>query len=199
MFSIGINSVMEEGYYKTKESVQEYIKLAKGFNGIELIKKLEKELAANSQLLELGSGPGTDWRLLNEKFTVTGSDNSTEFINHLNTTNPDGVFIKLDAVTIDTNNRFDGIYSNKVLHHLKNNELAVSIKRQNEILNSNGIICHSFWKGKGSEIFKGLFVNYHTEQTLRTFFEEKFEILLIASYGEFEKNDSLLLIARKKN
>lgn len=190
---------MEEDYYKTKESVQEYIKLAKGFNGMELIKKLEKEMDANSQLLELGSGPGTDWRLLNEKFTVTGSDNSTEFINHLNTTNPDGVFIKLDAVTIDTNNRFDGIYSNKVLHHLKNNELAVSIKRQNEILNSNGIICHSFWKGKGSEIFKGLFVNYHTEKTLRTFFKEQFEILLIASYGEFEKNDSLLLIARKKN
>ena len=47
------------------------------------------------------------------------------------------------------------------MHHLIDYEIDQSEKRQYEILNSNGIICHSFWKGEGSEVFKGLFVNYH--------------------------------------
>jgi hypothetical protein len=65
------------------------------------------------------------------------------------------------------------------MHHLKDDELTDSIKRQHEILTQNGIVRHSFWKGEGSEIFKGLFVNYHSEDALRAFFEEHFEILLM--------------------
>jgi len=83
------------------------------------------------------------------------------------------------------------------LHHLKDSELKDSIKRQSEILNANGIICHSFWKGEGSEVFKGLFVNYHDEPRLREFYKKYFEIISINEYPEFEKGDSLLVIARK--
>ena len=94
--------------------------------------------------------------------------------------------------------KFDGIYSNKVMHHLKDHELIDSIHRQSDVLNSNGIICHSFWKGEGSEVFKGLFVNYHSESSLKGFFEKYFDILMIMSYDEFEARDSLLLIGKKK-
>ena len=152
----------------------------------------------NSDLVEIGSGPGTDWNILNESYNVIGSDNSTEFLNHLINKNPNGEFLELDAITLKTNEIFDGIYSNKVLHHLRDNDLIDSVKRQYEILNSNGIICHSFWKGEGSEIFKGLFVNYHTEVGLKEVFKNHFEILSIESYNEFEANDSLLLIGKKK-
>lgn len=72
-----------------------------------------------------------------------------------------GEFLNLDAISINTNKTFEGIYSNKVWHHLMDNELADSIKRQSEVKNTNGIICHSFWKGKNFEIFKGLYVNYN--------------------------------------
>ena len=106
--------------------------------------------------------------------------------------------MELDAVSLDTDLKYDGIYSNKVLHHLKDDELIASAKRQDEVLNSNGIICHSFWKGEGSEIFKGLFVNYHSVVTLTKAFKNYFEILSIDDYNEFDDNDSLLLIARKK-
>ena len=85
-----------------------------------------------------------------------------------------------------------------MLHHLTNEELRESIKRQDALLDSGGIICHSFWKGQGDEIFKGLFVNYHTPEEIKAFFEENFEILSISDYAEFEKGDSILLIARKK-
>jgi len=84
------------------------------------------------------------------------------------------------------------------MHHLKDDELITSIKRQNEILNPNGIICHSFWKGEGSEVFKGLFVNYHSISTLTKAYQKYFEILSIEDYKEFDDNDSLLLFARKK-
>tara|TARA_R110002124_G_scaffold2112_2_gene13975 strand:- start:9910 stop:10173 length:264 start_codon:yes stop_codon:yes gene_type:complete len=85
------------------------------------------------------------------------------------------------------------------MHHLTDIELADSIKRQHKILNSNGIVCHSFWKGDGSEIFKGLFVNYHNKVNLMEFFKGYFEILSIEYYKEFDNEDSLLLFGRKKS
>ena len=57
---------------------------------------------------------------------------------------------------------------------------------------------HSFWKGNGSETFKGLFVNYHEKLSLKTLFEPNFEILHLGLYNEFDKDDSILLIAKKK-
>lgn len=189
---------MTEDYYNTEESVEEYINLAKDINGKQLIEKLNQILASNSTLLEIGSGPGTDWNILNKLYNVVGSDNSSIFLNHLIQENPGGEFIELDAVTLDTDKTFDGIYSNKVMHHLKNNELAKSTKRQHELLNSNGIICHSFWHGEGSEIFKGLFVNYQNEKSLIDIYKDFFEILSIDTYKEFEHGDSVSLVARKK-
>ena len=189
---------MEGEYYKTKESVEEYTRLAKDVSAKQLIEKLKPILPPNSVLLEIGSGPGTDWKILNKTYDVIGSDNSTEFLNYLIHKNPNGKFLELDAISLKTDKKFDGIYSNKVMHHLTNGELINSVKRQYEILNSNGIICHSFWRGEGSEIFKGLFVNYHNEVGLRKVFKNNFKILSIENYKEFEDDDSLLLIGKKK-
>lgn len=188
---------MTGDYYKTKESVTEYINLAKDVSGAQLIDKLKSYLASQSKLLEIGTGPGTDWNILKKDYDVVGSDNSLEFIKHLNEKYPEATFLNLDASSLETTEKFDGIYSNKVVHHLRDQELADSIERQSQILNPGGIICHSFWKGEGSEIFKGLFVNYHDEKSIQEFFQTRFEILLLEPYAEFEKNDSLLLIGKK--
>jgi len=185
-------------YYKTKESVVDYIQLAKDVSGKQLIEKLEQVLPPNSVLLEIGSGPGTDWKILERSYNVTGSDNSIEFLNYLISEYPNGEFLELDAISLMIDKKFDGIYSNKVLHHLNDDELENSIKRQFEILRSNGIVCHSFWRGEGSEVFKGLFVNYHDEEDLRGFYDDYFKILLLQRYQEFEEEDSLLLIARRE-
>lgn len=189
---------MTDKYYKTKESVDEYIELAKDVSGKELIDKLRKYITSDSKILEVGSGPGTDWNIFNKQYNVTGSDFSNEFIVRLKENNPDGEFLKLDAVTLTTNLKFECIYSNKVLHHLNDVELAASVNRQHELLNDNGIICHSFWKGEGTEEFKGMFVNYHKTEDLKQFFTPLFELLTLELYNEFEDNDSIFLIARKK-
>lgn len=185
-------------YYKTKESVEEYIELAKDVDSAQLIDKLKEVLPDNSSMLEIGSGPGTDWNILNKFYNVTGSDFSAEFLQHLVDKNPSGEFLELDAITLETDKTFDGIYANKVLHHLRDNELEKSIENQYNILNPQGIICHSYWKGKGSEVFKGLFVNYHDEKSLMELYSAQFEILTIETYKEFEEEDSLLIIAKKR-
>lgn len=159
---------------------------------------MRKFLPKHSTLLEIGSGPGTDWNILSNDYNVIGSDNSIEFVNRLKTSYPEGRFLELDARLLNTDIRFDGIYSNKALHHLKDDEIKASIKRQHEILKPKGVICHSFWKGEGSEIFKGLFVNYHSHDGLLSQFSEYFQILKHKSYKEFEDDDSLVLIGRKK-
>ena len=162
------------------------------------MKKLAEVLPSNSTVLEIGSGPGSDWKILNKTYDVIGSDNSTEFLIHLKSTHPRGEFLELDAVSLKTDRKFDGIYSNKVMHHLTDDQMRESIQRQLELLHPKGIICHSFWKGEGSEIFKGLFVNFHEVNNIKAFYEANFEIISIAYYNEFEDGDSILLIARKK-
>ena len=190
---------MDDKYYHTSESVKEYISLAKDVNGAQLIDKLKTFLPEESNVLELGTGPGSDFEILNKFYNVTGSDYSTEFIKHLESQFADHKFLHLDARTISTDNKFESIYSNKVLHHLKDDELSDSIKKQSDVLIRNGIVCHSFWKGEGYEIFKGMYVNYHTSSTIRKQFEPYFKILLLEEYKEFDHNDSLILIAEKKS
>ncbi|MEN8202978.1 MAG: class I SAM-dependent methyltransferase [Bacteroidota bacterium] len=185
-------------YYHTKESVEEYIRKAEGHDGRQIISRLKEYLPAGSTLLEIGSGPGTDWKILKEYYNVFGSDNSLEFLKYLQASIPHGVFLELDARSLETSLRFDGIYSNKVLHHLEDEVLEVSIKGQFEILNHDGIVCHTFWKGENSEIYNDLFVNYHTDEGIRVLFEQHFEPLLIKFYKEFEKADSILYIGKKR-
>ena len=189
---------MEGEYYKTKETAEEYIRLAKDVNGKALIDRFKNHIKPGCKLLELGSGPGSDFELLKDDFDVTGSDNSLEFLRHLNTKFPKGKFLELDAETIETTEQFDAIYANKVLHHLSDEALRNSIRRQSEVLNSGGFICLSFWAGEGSEEFKGMFVNYHSKEDLQAYFGGHFDLLVLEPYLEFEKDDSLFLIGRKK-
>lgn len=185
-------------YYHSKESVDEYIQMAKGHDGRLIIPKLKDYLPAGSHVLEIGSGPGTDWKILNEDYLVVGSDFSMEFLKHLRAALPEGEFLQLDAETLETDLRFDGIYSNKVLHHLEDEALQNSVLSQYEILNAEGIIFHTFWHGQDTEIYNELFVNYHTDQDIINLFGNHFECLLISYYKEFEKGDSFLYIGKKK-
>lgn len=185
-------------YYHTRESVKEYIKAAEGHNGAKIIEELFKFLPAYSDVLEIGSGPGTDWSILKKNYRVTGSDNSKEFLKHLKSSFPNGEFLLLDASTLIGDLKYDGIYSNKVLHHLEDEALETSIKRQAEILNPGGVVCHTFWRGEDSETYNELFVNYHSDTGLRSMFEAYFDPLIIKYYPEFEEGDSILYIGKKK-
>lgn len=185
-------------FYQTDESVKQYLELSEGIDGRSLIERLHHFLPENSSVLELGMGPGKDLEILNQYYEAVGSDFSELFLNRFREINPNIPLMKLDAVTLDTDNRFDAIYTNKVLHHLKPDEIRKSLKNQTKLLNSDGLICHSFWKGKGVEEIMGLtFHNYESED-LEELITPYFQTLSMEEYSEMGKVDSILVIARKK-
>jgi SAM-dependent methyltransferase len=186
------------GFFDTEKGVEEYVKMAEGFDGAELIKILQDFLPEKSSVLELGMGPGKDLDILSKTYTVTGSDNFQIFLDRYKGKNQNADLLKLDAVTLSTDRNFDCIYSNKVLHHLTTNDLKLSLKKQKEILNPNGILFHSFWKGNKTENMEGLLFVYYELDSLRELFEHDFEILELKIYTEDQKDDSIYAILKRK-
>jgi len=186
------------GYYDSEQNVNEYIGLAGGYDGRELIGRLREFLDPGSTVLELGMGPGKDLDILAETYSVTGSDFSDVFLKLYAENHPDADVVKLDAVTIDVHATFDCIYSNKVLYHLSKDDLHRSFERQREVLNDGGIIVHSFWRGSGTERQGDLLFVYYTKDDLRSMVEKTYKTLVVETYSEMEEDDSLLLIARRE-
>lgn len=186
------------GFFDTQKGVDEYLKMVEGFDGAELIKILEEFLPKTSSVLEIGMGPGKDLDILSKTYSVTGSDNSQIFLDRYKMQNQNANLLKLDAVTLPTERTFDCIYSNKVLHHLTTDNLKTSLKRQKEILNPNGILFHSFWKGDKTESMEGLLFVYYELDFLKRLFESDFEILELKIYTEDQKDDSIYAILRRR-
>ena len=138
---------MYMNYFEDMTNVKEYIQIAEGYDGQFLIDILKKYLKPGSTILELGMGPGKDLEILSQSFKVTGSDNSKVFLDLYKKRKKDADLLFLDARTIMTDKKFDCIYSNKVLIHLTREELKQSFEKQKEVLNRNGYLFHSFWKG----------------------------------------------------
>jgi trans-aconitate methyltransferase len=183
-------------YYDDEKNARDYIEMADGYDGRELIEVLKQYLPGGASLLELGMGPGVDLELLRQSFEVTGSDNAQTFLDIYRQKNPDADLLLLDAITIETDHKFDCIYSNKVLHHLSADELKDSFTREEEILNPGGILFHSFWYGEHEEFMHGLRFRYYTEDLLLAMVEPHFEVLEITRYCEMEAEDSLYLVLK---
>jgi cyclopropane fatty-acyl-phospholipid synthase-like methyltransferase len=186
------------GYYDDPKNVQDYIEMADGYDGRELVAALTKHLPAGAEVLELGMGPGVDLELLSQHYQATGSDSSQVFLDRYQEMHPGTVLLKLDAETIQTSLKFDGIYSNKVLHHLSPEQLAASFQRQHTTLLSGGIALHSFWLGDSEEFMCGLRFRYYTEDFLHSLVEPNFTILESTHYAEFEADDSMYLVLKKE-
>ncbi len=156
-------------YFNDPKNVQEYIKMAEGFDGRKLIDILTTYLTDNATVLELGMGPGKDLDILKKTFKATGSDYSQVFLDLYLQQHPDADVICLDAVAMDTERKFDCIYSNKILHHLSTEEMH------------------------------GLRFVYYTEATLLKLVGEQYEFLEMARYKEMEEEDSFYAVMRKNS
>jgi SAM-dependent methyltransferase len=185
------------GYFDNKNNVEAYMRMSEGFDGRELIEVLKNYLEPGSTVLELGMGPGRDLDILNETYKATGSDNSAVFLDLYREENPDADLLFLDAVTLDTERKFNCIYSNKVLHHLKREELEKSLLGQYDLLKEDGLLFHTFWYGEKEEFIDGLRFQYYTEDALKLCTGEGYKEIKSVRYTEMEDNDSLYLILSK--
>lgn len=183
------------GFYDDEKTACQYIDMAEGYDGRELIKTLRQHLPQGAAVLEIGMGPGVDFAILKNYFQVTGSDSSQFFLDRYRESDPDADLIYLDAVALDTERTFDCLYSNKVLHHLTDEELTQSLRRQKAILSSNGLVMHSFWRGTGEEEHHGLRFVYQSEDTLRSIVGDVLNVVDIVVYNEMDDDDSLYVLA----
>ena len=183
------------GFYDDEKTALQYIEMAEGYDGRELVDVLTRHLPVGASVLELGMGPGVDLNFLKNHYKTTGSDYSQFFLDRYRGTYPDSDLIQLDAVKLDTKRTFDCIYSNKVLHHLANEQLTKSFRRQKQILSKEGLIMHSFWRGTGCDEHHGLRFVYQTEDSIRAIVGEFFNVLDIVVYKEMEDDDSLYVVA----
>lgn len=174
--------------------------MCEGYDAKDQLKTLFDTTLGRLSLLELGSGPGNDMALLRSKYNVIGSDNSLVFINKLQKRFPTNEILELEASSVKTDKVFDIVYSNKVLHHLNDEELLASFNRQYQILNTGGYIYHLIWSKL--ETPKGL-ENLHfiprNDIEITEILQNKFEVISIETFGEFEENDSLAILAKKKS
>ncbi|BCE03709.1 class I SAM-dependent methyltransferase [Marinicellulosiphila megalodicopiae] len=186
-------------FYDDPDNVKSYLKMCEGYDGNNIYHMLSQHLREQSTVLELGSGGGLDIDYLKQHYAVTGSDLSEAFIAVCQQKHPEINFLKINAQSMDLNQSFDCIYSNKVLHHLSEDELQISLQQQIKCLNTNGIIAHSFWLGEENTQMHGMLFTYYRKQALLNIMSESFEIISTLSYTEFEADDSLFIIARMNN
>lgn len=182
------------GYYDTKKGIIEYSKRSQKWGGPKLFKVLKKYLPKNSTLLEIGMGPGRDFDSLKKIYDATGSDKSLVFLNRYKRKHKKADLLKLDAVTLKTKRKFDGIYSNKVLQHLTKRDLGRSIKKQKETLHPGGIAFHTLWRGNKTEYKRGLRFVYYQKEQLKKIIGNNFKILEMRVFTEIEKNDSIYFV-----
>jgi len=185
------------GYYNTKKGIEEYILRSQDWKGPKIDKILKKYLPKHATLLEIGMGPGRDFELLQKIYQSTGSDKSKRFLERYKKTHKDSKLVKLDAITIRTNKKFDCIFSNRVLHHLTKSELKRSLARQKEVLNQDGIAFHTFWKGKITEKKRGLLFVYYQKEQLKKILKHHFDVLELEIFSADEKNDSIYAVLKK--
>ena len=175
----------------------EYRNTSTGEDGSRLITILQNHLPESSSLLLLGIGSGGDFRLLSNYYNVTGSDFSKLLLSVYQKSHPDSDLLVLDLIELDTERKFDCIYSNKVLHQMSETDFSQSLHNQLKILNTGGYIIHSFWCGNREEDHHGLKWVYYTEETLAKQIPTEFEIIGINTYKDKIDHDSLYVLLRK--
>lgn len=185
------------GFYDEEKTARQYIAMADRYDGSELIARMCEHVPQGARVLEIGMGPGKDLDILGQNYRVTGSDSSRFFVDLYRQAHPDADLLILDAATLDTDRKFDCIYSNKVLHHLGPDDLQRSLERQHQMLNEGGYVFHSFWKGDRVEEMHGLKFFYRTQEQLRSSFEQFYGLISMATYEEMEPNDSIYVLAQR--
>lgn len=187
------------GFFDDPINVEKYVDMVEGYDFTPLSKELQRVLPEGSSLLEIGMGPGKDLITLSSHYNVTGSDNSAVFVDRFRKEYPETPIpvLQLDARTLEINQKFDCIYSNKVLMHLEPKEMITSLKRQSELLKSGGILFMTLWYGDTREEFDGLQFNYYNEESVKKIVPKELSIREIKKYSEMEEGDSFILLLEK--
>ncbi len=178
-----------------KEMVDNYYQMMVDYDNDYILNIFKQSIPKHSSVLELGFGTGKDYLQLKDRYNITASDYSLDFIERFKEQYDDQV-LHLDATTIDANNKYDCIYSSKVLNSLDEQDIIKSLRRQYQMLNTGGYIFHTLWYGNKQEDD-----SYIDKQTLVEILQLDYEFVDFSYYKEADfidaEYDSIIIIARK--
>lgn len=129
-------------FYHKQGNVALYKDMTRDYDACRICAKVKEVLPLRCTLLELGMGLGKDLLALSKYYRVTGSDYSPLFLDEFCSKHPEIEVLEVNAANFSLNNKFDCIYSNKVLYHLSAPEFRRSLQLQAEHLNDQGMITH---------------------------------------------------------
>ncbi len=163
-----------------------------------MVNLVDEYLLDRSAILELGSRTAADLLKLSKNYEVTGSDSSKTVINRIQEAHPDLEVKKLDLHALAIKGTYDCIYSDKVLSELSKEELIHALNNQVEHLYEDGIILMSLHYGEGQAEIDGKVINCYTETTIGQLIPDSLRIVLIDSYSQDSRKDSLVVILKKR-
>ena len=167
-------------YYS--EHSEEYIESTIGIDMSYAYSMLEPLLPRGGSLLDVGFGSGRDMLYFKSKgFVVSGIDVEPHFVEHAKQL---GLNVRLcDVRNLEETNRYDGIWANACLLHLKRSELKETIKKLLSLLKPNGYLYLSMKKGDKEIIDErgrpmlfvepSFFDEFHVKEMKETFEERR--------------------------
>jgi cyclopropane fatty-acyl-phospholipid synthase-like methyltransferase len=174
-----------------------YLIIMKFFKNSYVVDNFKSRIDTSKKVLEIGSGAGNDFSLLKVGYDIVGSDYSDTFLKELRKKFKSDKFLKLNALTMELEEKYDVIFSNKVLQHLSKKQLIESFKKQYESLNDGGLLFHAMWRGNSDEgENKSIpFVRYQQSDIDKM--KGKFKIKEFVVYKEMKEDDSFIVILEK--
>lgn len=187
------------GYYDDTKNAEGYAKMCEGYDAAAHLPMLFDAVPQGARLLELGAGPGADAALLHERYKVTATDAAQPFVDMIKRRLP-GVDVRLmNAVSMDIDETYDAVYSNKLFQHLTDAQVQASFKRQADVLVPGGIAYHMIWTSIDNPP-ENMGLNFIARclDDMRPLMGDAFEVMATEAYGEFEDGDSLIIMARRR-
>jgi len=185
-------------WFDSKENAERYLEMVAGFDDPIVRDALRSLVAPAATLLELGCGPGVDANaLVCAGYQVTASDRSTPFLENYRANGGLAETLLLDAVSLETDRQFDGLYSNKVLQHLTRSDFERSLEGQVRLVAPGGIALHSLWAGQGERMLHGIRFTYWEPDQVRAVVPAGWEWVDHTHYREMEEDDSFWFALRR--
>lgn len=103
-----------------------------------------------AQVLDIGCGPGFDMKYLSQKYSVTGLDISSKFIDIARYENPGSDIYLGDIVSFDIGtSKYKGIWARDSIHHISEKDLDSVFKKIADALVDEGIFYILVREGEG--------------------------------------------------
>jgi len=103
-----------------------------------------------AQVLDIGCGPGFDMKYLSQKYSVTGLDISTKFIDIARYENPGSDIYLGDIVTFDIGTaKYKGIWARDSIHHIAEKDLDKVFQKISDALVDEGVLYVLVREGEG--------------------------------------------------